>query len=139
MSDDEVEFLGEVTKTKRRNRSGVKLSDRLLAISRDELKEAGEDPGIESDSEPTEVEIFNQERLPTRSQVENQRFKEPILKWVSVNPSDKVPSWSREILPEEEREADCDPPPPTLFSAAVSSCALARLSTAMARKTLRRV
>ena len=115
MSDGEIEFLGEVTKTQRRNRAGSsrgKLSDRLLAISREELKEVEEDPGIQSDSEPTEVEIFNQERLPTKAQVEAQRFQEPILKWVAVKPSDRVPSWSRDLLPEEEAEADCDPPPP---------------------------
>ena len=114
MSDDEVEFLGEVTKTRSRNRPGPSrgdLSDRLLAISREEMKESREDQGIQSDSEPTEVEIINQERLPTRAQVENQRFQEPIRKWVAVSPSDRVPSWNRELLPEEEDE-DCDPPPP---------------------------
>ena len=109
MSDGEIEFLGEVTKTRRRNRAGSSrgtLSERLLAISREELKQVEEDPGIQSDSEPTEAEIFNQERLPTKAQVENQRFQEPILKWVAVNPSDRVPSWSRDLLPEEEEEED---------------------------------
>ena len=109
MSDDEIEFLGEVRDGSCRG----KLSDRLLAISREELKECGEDQGIQSDSEPTEVEIINQERLPTKAQVETQRFKEPIMKWVPVSPSDRVPSWNRDLLPEEERvETDCDPPPP---------------------------
>ena len=48
MSDGEIEFLGEVTKTRRRNRAGSSrgtLSERLLAISREELKEVEEDPG----------------------------------------------------------------------------------------------
>ena len=110
-----MEFLGEVTKTKRRNRPGPSrgtLTDRLIAMSREEMKECGEEPGVQSDSEPTEVEIINQERLPTRAQVETQRFQEPIKKWVAVQPSDKVPSWNRELLPEDEEEPDCDPPPP---------------------------
>ena len=76
------------------------------------MKECWEDQGVQSDSEPTEVEIINQERLPTRAQVETQRFQEPIKKWIAVQPSDKVPSWNRELLPEDEEEAECDPPPP---------------------------
>ena len=36
------------------------------------MKECGEE------REPTEMEIFKQERLPTRAQVESQRFQEPI-------------------------------------------------------------
>ena len=103
------------------------LSDRLIAISAEEkpakppgcwlteqMEKYRKDNGIESDSEPTEEDIKNQVMLPTKVQVESQSFKEPINNWVSVEPSKKVPSWSKAILPEEEivRGPDWRPPTP---------------------------
>ena len=95
------------------------LSDRLLAISAEErpnkpkgawltenMKKYKEENGIVSEEEPTEEDIKNQVKLPTKEQIEREEFKEPITNWVSVEPSSSsVPwlSWSRAGLPEQER------------------------------------
>ena len=102
------------------------LSDRLIAISAEEkptkppgcwlteqMEKYKKENGIESDSEPTEEDIKNQVLLPTKGQIENQSFKEPITNWVEVVPSKKVPSWSKAILPEEEIVKGPDWRPPT--------------------------
>ena len=70
------------------------------------MKKYKEENGIVSDEEPTEEEIKNQVKLPSKHQIERKVFKEPITNWVSVEPSSSsVPwlSWSRAGLPEQER------------------------------------
>ena len=63
--------------------------------------------------EPSEEDIKNQVMLPTKLQVETQSFKDPITNWVSVEPSQNVPSWSKAVLPEEEIVKGPDWKPPT--------------------------
>jgi len=130
MSEDEIEYVGEVRRGKSDN-----LTNRLLTMSREErpqkrrgawlanrLREYRLDNGIESDSEPTEEDIRSQVKLPSRKQVQANNFSEPIKQWVEVTPADQVPwlSWNRDNLPEEEevRPADwrCPTPPRTDIS-----------------------
>ena len=107
-----------------------------------EMKKYHKENPVLSDSEPTEEEITRQIRLPTwqPDKIKEQGkelYQEPILKWVSVDPTekypagdehiqsrrstyaewlgeDRVPTWDKEILPEEEvvRPPDWRPPTP---------------------------
>ena len=69
---------------------------------------------IESDDEPTEEEIVKHIKLPTKDQIDQQTFAEPIKKWVEVKPmKSRAWSWSRAGLPEEEEVKGPDWRPPT--------------------------
>ena len=125
MSDNEVELIEDF------GRGRSSLSRRLLAISDEErhggrpgvwltrrMRDYRRENGLEGDHEPTEEDIRKQVVLPSREQVQTNRFKEPIKQWVEAGPSDQVPwlSWNREILPEVEvvRSPDRRPSPPPM-------------------------
>ena len=64
---------------------------------------------MKGDREPTEEEIWLGLRLPNPRKI--QEFIEPLKRWQEVRGLG-VPSWRKELLPEEEveRGEDCMPP-----------------------------
>ena len=64
---------------------------------------------MEGDREPTEEEIRLGLRLPNSRKI--QEFIEPLKRWQEISGSG-VPSWRKELLPEEEGERgeDCVTP-----------------------------
>ena len=103
------------------------LTDRLMTISahsgekessgkwlKEQMEEYKRTHGVDSDEEPTEEEIKMQIKLPAKKKVEKNEFKEPLKIWEPVEHS-TLPSWRKELLPEEEVKRPSDwrhPTPP---------------------------
>jgi hypothetical protein len=109
----------EVVRISQRGTSADKqtLADRLFAISIGNNNNRGVEKlprgkwmekvdGIGSDEELSEEEI-KQHNLPAKQKVENEEFKEPLMNWISVEKS-VIPSWRKDLLPEEENIPDRD-------------------------------
>lgn len=78
-----------------------------------QIEEYKKEHGVDSDSEPTEEEIRMQLKLPSKKNIENKEFKEPLTNWITVE-NTGIPGWNKELLPEEEivRPPDWKPPTP---------------------------
>merc|ERR1719334_2865388 len=65
---------------------------------------------IDDESEPTEDEIKLHLKLPNPEKISE--FKEPLRQWETVE-NTGIPSWNKDLLPEEEVEKPADWKPPT--------------------------
>jgi len=72
----------------------------------DEMEKYKQKHGVESDT------------CPSHEDQTKEVFKEPILNWIPVENSSRVPSWNRDILPDEEivRPEGWKPPAPPKIS-----------------------
>ena len=67
---------------------------------------------MEGGREPTEGEIQRGLRLPNPRKI--QGFRDPLKRWQEVRGSG-IPSWRKELLPEEEVEGGEDGAPPPQY------------------------